>query len=246
MKGTGTVLVALVLASSAGAQVRWHESSYADIGGWRAVHSWCDTPERVLAVTAPGGSSTAVKLAQWMGGQLTVQNWQLGRPEPGAGQVYTPLTPAGQVPGPNPRFFIHSSNIENTADPRYRMTHINEYALPAGRFRCRYVPQATVLAATAKHTAIVWETGGTVTYASRNRDGTPGIQLTGGTHTQAAGRERYVWNNAGYRYVLEVGDTAQPGGSLSVLRGGRVLSREELLAYSISVPGKEPRGTAQE
>ncbi|MBB5364207.1 hypothetical protein [Deinococcus humi] len=239
------VLMMLALMGSAGAQTGWQETSYANVGGWVPVSAWCDTPGRVLAVTAPGGSGTAVKLAQWVGGQLTIQNWQLGRPDPGAGQVYTPLTPVGQTPGPSPRFFIHSSNIENTADPRYRMTHINEYVVPAGRFRCRYVPQATVLAATAKHTAIVWETGRTVTYASRNRDGTPGIQLTGGTHTGAAGRERYVWNNAGYRYVLEVGNSAQPGGSLSVLRSGRVLSREELLAYSISVPGKDASGTAQ-
>ena len=240
-------LLMMAVVGSAAAQTSWQETSYAKVGGWVPVSSWCDTPGRVLAVTAPGGSSNAVKLAQWVvGGQSTVQNWQLGRPNPGAGQVYTPLTPAGQVLGPNPRFFIHSSNIENTADPRYRMTHINEYVVPAGRFRCRYVPQATVLAATAKHTAIVWETGGTVTYASRNRDGTPGIQLTGGTHTGAAGRERYVWNNAGYRYVLEVCDSAQPGGSLSVFRGERVLSREELLAYSISVPGKEAQGSSSE
>jgi hypothetical protein len=238
----GTALVALVLASSAGAQVHWQESSYADIGGWQAVHSWCDTRGRVLAITLPDRSSNVVKLAQWVSGKLHVQPWQLGRPDPGAGQVYTPLIPAGQTPGPNPRFFIHSSNIENTLDPHYRMTHINEYVVPAGRFGCHYVPGATVLAATARHTAIVWEAAQKVTYASRNRDGTPGIQLTGGTHTRVAGRERYVWNNAGYRYVLEVGDAAQPGGSLSVLRGGRLLSREEVLAYSISVPAEEPRG----
>ncbi len=230
-----TLLLALVLAGSAQAQAQWQESSYANVGGWQPVQSWCDTPGRVLAVTAPANSGDAVKLAQWVGGKINIQNWQLGRPDPGAGQIYTPLTPAGQTPSQTPRYFIHSSNIENTTDPAYRMTHINEYVVPAGRFQCRYVPQATVLAATARHTVIVWESGGKVTYASRNRDGTPGLQLTGGTHTRTnGGRERYVWNNAGYQYVLEVGQSAGPGGSLSVLKGAKTLSREELLAYSIS------------
>lgn len=229
------VLLALTLLGSAAAQARWSESSYANIGGWQPAQSWCDTPGRVLAVTTPAAETGPVKLAQWVGGKLSVQNWQLGRPEPGAGQVYTPLIPAGQTQSENPEYFIHSSNIENTVDPQYRMTHINEYVVPAGRFGCRYVPGATVLAATAKHTVIVWESGGKVTYASRNRDGTPGIQLTGGTHTRVSGRERYVWNNAGYRYVLEVGQSGQPGGRLSVLKGTKLLSREELLAYSISV-----------
>ncbi|MDV6373613.1 hypothetical protein [Deinococcus arenicola] len=227
-----TLLLALAVAGSA--QAQWQESSYANIGGWQPVHSWCDTPGRVLAVTLPAGASGPVKLAQWVGGQRSVQNWQLGLPDPGAGQIYTPLTPAGQTPSQTPRYFIHSSNIENTTDPAYRMTHINEYVVSAGRFQCRYVPQATVLAATARHTVIVWESGGKVTYASRNRDGTPGIQLTGGTHTRVSGREHYVWNNAGYQYVLEVGQSAGPGGSLSVQKGGKTLSREELLAYSIS------------
>ncbi|CAM3347142.1 Secreted protein [Deinococcus saxicola] len=218
-----------------GQELQWQETSFANIGGWQAVQLWCDTPGRVLAVTSPAGSRGDVKLAQWVGGKTSIQDWQMGRPDPGAGQVYTPLTPAGQTPGKPPQYFIRSSNIENTIDPAYHMTRINEYVVPAGRFQCRYVPQATVLAATARHTVIVWESGGKVTYASRNRDGAPGIQLAGGTHTRTLGRERYVWDNAGYQYVLEVGQLAHPGGSLTVLKGGKTLSREELLAYSISV-----------
>ncbi|CAM3705194.1 hypothetical protein [Deinococcus frigens] len=241
-----TVLVALALAGGADAQAQWRESSYANIGGWQTVQSWCDTPRRMLALSFPKRAASLVTLVQWntepgMGGQLTARDWQLGLPDAGAGQIYTPLIPLGQAQDQArrrasnaSRDFIHSSNVENTDDPHYRMTHINAYVVPAGRFQCRYVPQATVLAATAKHSVIVWEAQGRVTYASRNRDGTPGIQLTGGAHT-ASGRERYVWTNAGYEYVLQLGQAAQPGGSLSVLRGRQVLSREELLAYSLSV-----------
>lgn len=231
-------LAFLLLAAPAGA-AGYQEDSLANFGSWQRAAFWCDTPERVLAVSAAAGSQGPVTLAQWEKGRRSLQAWQLGRPDPGAGQVYTPLIPAGQPQGHSLRYFIHSSNIENTADPQYRMTHVNEFVVPAGRFQCRYVPQATVLAATAKHTVIVWEARGRVTYASRNRDGTPGVQLAGGTHTRAAGRERYAWQANGYTYVLQVGNPRHadpPGGSLSVLRGGRVLSREELLAYSLSTP----------
>ncbi|GGL84315.1 hypothetical protein GCM10010840_22610 [Deinococcus aerolatus] len=231
------VLLTLTLTGGAQAQTHWQATSYADIGGWQRVQSWCDTPGRVLAVTLPDQSGNAVKLAQWVGGKINVQHWHLGRPDPGAGQIYTPLVPAGQRQGQPPDYFIHSSNIENTRDPHYRMTHINAYVVPAGRFQCRYVPQAAVLAATARHTVIVWEEGTKFTYASRNRDGTPGLRLTGGTHTRTdAGHEQYRWTIADLQYVLDIGRSARAGGSLSVLKGGRRLSREEILACTISVP----------
>lgn len=218
----------------------YKEFSFGNLGGFKALHSWCDTPGRVLAVSAPAQvdpvTPQPVTFAQWVSGAQTKLAYQLGPQDAGAGQLYTTLTPAGQAVSQTPTYFIHSSNIENTVDPSYRMTHINEYRVPAGTFRCRYVPQAAVLAATAKHSVVVWERAGQVTYSSTNRNGTPGVYLTGGTHTQAGGRERYTWARGEYEYVLEVGGAGRPGGVLLVRRGGVVQSRFPLLAYTISVP----------
>jgi hypothetical protein len=229
-------LALLGAASAAGYQ----ESSYANTGqgGWKPVAAWCDASARVLAVTAPSGQGTVqpTTLLQWTGGNLSAQAWQYGPSEGAAGSIYTALTPAGGKVGGSPNFYVHTSNVENVTDPAYRLTHVVEFKVPAGTFRCRYVPQAAVLAATAKHSVVVWEQGGKVTYASRNRDGTAGVQLTGGIHTRGAGGDGYRWQKGGYTYTLRLGGEATPGGSLSVSRGGRTLSTEALLAYSVSVP----------
>ncbi|MFC5848382.1 hypothetical protein [Deinococcus petrolearius] len=231
------MLAALALLGTAGA-AGYREFSYADVGGhWRPVAAWCDTPGRVLAITAPRGQGAVrpATLVQWTGGRLSARTWQYGPGEGAAGSSYVALTPAGQQVSDDPTYYVHTSNVENVQDPAYRLTRVVEFRVPAGTFRCRYVPQAAVLAATAKHSVVVWEQGGKVTYASRNRDGTAGVQLTGGTHTQGAGGDEYQWRRGGYTYALEVGRDGAAGGRLSVSRGGRLLSREALLAYSVSV-----------
>lgn len=233
--------LAALMLSSFGEAAGFQEFRFGNVNGWQALHSWCDTPARVLAATAPADddpmSTQPTTLAQWTGGTLNAQPYQLGPSDAGAGQLYTVLTPAGQPVSDTPKYFIHSSNIENVQDPAYRMTHINGYQVPAGHFTCRYVPQAAVLAATAKHTLIVWENSGNVTYASRNRNGTPGAYLTGGIHTlSAGGQEKYVWTQGAYTYTLLVGKPGHAGGSISVSRAGHVVNQYPLLAYSISVP----------
>ena len=234
----GSVLAGLLLAS-VGLAAGFQTVSVADVGGPRPVRFWCDTPGRVLALAVPTTVPGPSTLAQWAGGERTLTPVQVGRDDPGAGQVYTPLGIPGQPAPADPGYFVHSSNIENVNDPAYRMTHVNEFRVPAGTFTCRYVPQAAVLAATARHTVIVWESGGRVTYASRNRDGTPGVQLTGGTHTRAGGREVYRWTQRGYTYTVSVGNPLlgqAAGGVLQVSQGSEVLSTWPLLAYTLSAP----------
>ncbi|WP_295821794.1 hypothetical protein [uncultured Deinococcus sp.] len=234
----GTVLAGLLLASL-GMAAGFQTVSVADVDGARPVRFWCDTPGRVLALAVPTTAPGPGTLAQWAGGQRTLTPVQVGVDDPGAGQVYTPLGIPGQPAPADPGYFVHSSNIENAQDPAYRMTHVDGFRVPAGTFTCRYVPQAAVLAATAKHTVIVWDSGGRVTYASRNRDGTPGVQLTGGTHTRAGGREVYRWTQRGYTYSVSVGNPQLgqvPGGELRVSRGGAVLNTWLLQAYTLSTP----------
>lgn len=223
--GAALLLSFLPVASGAG----FTEASFAQVGAgaWQPVRFWCDTPGRVLALSGTG------TLTQWVGGARSQVPVTVGADDAGAGQVYTPLTFAGSS-APAPGFFVHSSNVQNVQDPAYRLTRVNEFRVPAGSFACRFVPQAAVVAATARRSVTVWESGGRVTYASRNRDGTPGVQLTGGTHAMGSGRDEYRWNRGGYGYVLVVGNARAPGGELRVERAGRVLSREPLLAYTVS------------
>ncbi|MGM9322212.1 hypothetical protein [Deinococcus aquaticus] len=235
MIGSRAVLMACAVLALAPAALAagFREKSFAQVSGgaWQPARFWCDTPGRVLALS--GGGTGPGTLTQWVGGVRSQVAVTVGADDAGAGQVYTPLTFAGSS-APAPGFFVHSSNVQNVQDPAYRMTHVNEFRVPAGSFACRFVPQAAVLAATARHSVTVWESDGRVTYASRNRDGTPGVQLTGGTHATGRERDEYRWNRGGYGYVLVVGTARAPGGELRVERAGRVLSREPLLAYTVS------------
>ena len=235
MIGSRAVLMACAVLALAPAALAagFREESFAQVNGgaWQSARFWCDTPGRVLALSGAGAGTGT--LTQWVGGARSQVAVTVGADDAGAGQVYTPLTVAGSS-APAPGFFVHSSNVENVQDPAYRLTHVNEFRVPAGSFDCRYVPQAAVVAATARHSVTVWESGGRVTYASRNRDGTPGVQLTGGTHVTGGERDEYRWNRGGYSYVLVVGAAQYPVGELRVERAGRVLSREPLLAYTVS------------
>lgn len=237
-----TGLLALTaLGAALSASARFVEQSSLRVGTTTTpLKAWCDAPQGVVALGdfQAGAASGVTSLTVWpktrgLGSAQAAQvRW--GPSDAGAGNVYWPLTVLdgarkGQAG------VLHTSNVENVQDPAYRLTRVVEFRVPAGTFRCRYVPQAAVLAATAKHSVVVWEQGGKVTYASRNRDGTAGVQLTGGTHTRAAGGDEYQWRRGGYTYALEVGRDGAAGGRLSVSRGGRLLSREALLAYSVSV-----------
>ncbi|GAA4004756.1 hypothetical protein GCM10022631_14750 [Deinococcus rubellus] len=226
-----SLLAAAPLASAQGYEMK----SYLNLNGPQPAAFWCDAPGRVLAVTQPvvqpaqmTNQPQPVRLVQWTGPSHTWQNYQLGPADPGAGQIYTALTPAGQQVSDSPQYFIHSSNIENVNDPGYRMTHINGFKVPAGTFGCRYKPNAAFIGATARHSITVWETGSKVTYSSSNRDGTAGTYLTGGSHIGS----EYRWNRNGYTYALKLDD---PGATLSVLRGDKLLSKETFQAYSVSV-----------
>ncbi|ABF43848.1 hypothetical protein Dgeo_2414 (plasmid) [Deinococcus geothermalis DSM 11300] len=244
----GLALSALALA----APQRYEMRSYVNTGGKvQPAFAWCDAPDRVIAVTQPRNADLSrpqpVKLRQVLKRPAPntdafdyVAEYRLGPSDAGAGQLYTAITfPDGT--GDNQRYFIHTSNIENVIDPAYRMTHVNEFRTPEGAFRCRYVPQAAFLGATAKRSVIVWDNGKTATYATRNFDGTPGVYVTSGRRIASAELTAYEFTTRdGYRYRVEIRPPTAGGmGSLSVFRGSLALQTEPFLAYSISEPVQE-------
>lgn len=174
----GLALSALALAAPQGYEMQ----SYVNIGGKvQSAFAWCDAPDRVIGVTQPARNDPTtpqpIKLRQVLKRPAPntdafddVAEYRLGPSDPGAGQVYTAIT----FPESGGRYFIHTSNVENVNDPAYRMTRVNEFRTPEGSFRCRYQAQAVFMGTTSKRTVIVWDNGKTVTYATRNFDGTPG------------------------------------------------------------------------
>lgn len=239
------VLTALALAGLAlAAPQRYEMKSYVNVGGKvQPALAWCDAPETVIALTTP--QSGQATLAVWDKGQsnLLPPNTfpaTVGDPDPGAGQTYLPLTwknGAATVKG-----LLHSSNVENVQDPAYRMTHINEFRLSDLQHRCRYQPQAAFMGATSKRTVIVWESGKTATYATRNFDGTPGVYVTGGRKIANEELTAYEFlTRDNYRYRVEIVAQDYGGtGSISVFKGRQQLLQEPLRAYSVSLPQRRP------
>lgn len=254
MERTTVLVLGLALCTLAlAAPQRYEMKSYVNVGGKvQPAFAWCDAPDRVIAVTQPRNADLSrpqpVKLRQVLKRPAPntdafdyVAEYRLGPSDAGAGQVYTAITfPDGT--GDNQRYFIHTSNIENVVDPAYRMTHVNEFRMPKGSFRCRYVPQAAFMGATNKRTVIVWESGRTATYATRNFDGTPGVYVTGGQKRQQAESTVYEFKTKdGYTYQVKVAPQKDRGNAeLSVLRQGQVIQTEPVLAYSISEPVERP------
>ncbi|WP_264778007.1 hypothetical protein [Deinococcus aetherius] len=241
----GLALSVLALA----APQRYEMRSYVNVGGKvQSAFAWCDAPDRVLAVTQPVRADPAtpqpVTLRRWLkrppreaDAAVLTATYLLGTPDPGAGNIYTPLTfPDGT--GGGGRFYIHTSNVESVNDPAYRMTRVGRFRTPEGNFPCRYVPQAAFLGATSKRTVIVWDNGRAATYATRNFDGTPGVYVTGGrkiTNEELTAYEFTTKN--GYRYRVELWTPQYGGaGSLLVSKGNQQLLDESFNAYSVSLP----------
>lgn len=229
------VLAALGLLGFVAAAPAYQMNSYALVNGKnQAVFAWCDAPNRVLAL-AKGNKTNLYHWAKHPSGlgSMSTSQVTVGAADPGAGQIYYPLKiTAGSRNGQSG--FLHTSNVENVQDPAYRMTHINEFKLGSDVYACRYVPQAAFLGSTNKRTVIVWDAGDTITYATRNFDGSAGVYVTDGKSSSgAAGLDYRFTTKDGYTYTLKASATTA---FLTVSKGGKVLSSEKFVAYSLSLP----------
>ncbi|MFC6618973.1 hypothetical protein [Deinococcus radiophilus] len=144
--------------------------------------AWCDSPAGLLALTDAEGQTPA-RLLRWSKqagrlGAVQLQPITLGQAEGAAGHVYRPFS--WTTAGSPQQGVVALSNIENAADPAYRMSRVGSFTLAGQRYECRYVPQAEFMGVTARRTVIIWHAGERVTYATRNHGGQPGVYVTGG------------------------------------------------------------------
>ena len=109
----------------------------ASFSGRQPLWAWCDSPDRVLALIQYGvpattyAQTTPAELHEWPKtaaglGKIQVSEVQIGVPDPGAGQIYTPLN-LTSGPRKGQSGYVHTSNIENTNDPAYRMRKTGEF-----------------------------------------------------------------------------------------------------------------------
>lgn len=206
------------LASAAGYQMT---SGLQGVGQTQPLLAWCDAPQSVYALTRSAGKGT---LYEWpKAGGERVQTVKMGEGDGAAGSVFYPFN-AGKLSG-----HVRMSNIENTLDPAYRMTHVGEFAFGGVAHRCRYVSDAAFMGVTGKRTVIIWHKENGATYATYNFNGKRGVKVAG----QKLGQGWAFTAPQGYRYrvVREAGLWR-----LDVWRGNRRLQSELFRAYSLSLP----------
>ncbi len=234
--------IAMSALAAASAAPAYQMRSYATAKGQtQPVFAWCDSPRRVLALTKVNSGQTP--LYHWAKsksglGSLSVSTVKAGKADPGAGQTdYALNVVNGSRNGQSG--FLHVSNIENVKDPAYRMTRINEFKLGGDLFRCRYVPNAAFMGATAKRTVIIWDAGDVISYATRNFDGSAGVYLTDGRRrTSVEGGLLYEFTSKdGFIYHVNVDEYGPgTGAKVGVSKGGSVRLSEPFNAYSVSQP----------
>ncbi|TVV73277.1 hypothetical protein [Sphingomonas solaris] len=177
------------------------------------------------------------------GASVTVRSYGLGRADPGAGQVYWSLTQGGRDAGN-----LHAFNPGAFGDPAaVRTPPFTSMALGDSRFQCRWRANTRLIAVAARRTLLVREdAAGRLIYESFDYAARPPIEqpdgvqrttrasqrVTGGREAGAGGATTFAFANAGYGYVITVPATGPA--SLAISRGGRVIQRETLLAYTLA------------
>ncbi len=185
-----------------------------------------------LTVTGYDKTSTTAPLSQ---------NLTLGAPDPGAGQVYWPLTgPAGVAAGN-----LHAFNPGALTSPADAFTPTFTSAkIGAAQTSCRWVARTRLMGFSARRTFLITQADDrTLTYQTfdfkdaatakpvdpdgAQRTSTPTLQIVGG-HESATG---FSFENNGYTYQVEAGPV---GATVTVLKGGQQVQQETLAAWTLA------------
>ena len=168
--------------------------------------------------------------------------YSLGAPDPGAGQVYWPLSDARGKEAGN----LHAFNPGAIGDPRAATTPtFTSIRVNRAQWNCRWLERTRLLAFSAKRVIEITSGAGGLEYrsfdyrdASRARkvetgsaqaSTTPSLDLKGGR--MAAGAMRFDSNG----YVFQVSASARDA-RIVVSKGGKTVLNEPLIGWTIGAP----------
>lgn len=210
----------------------------------------CDAlnaPE-VIVVGRPdaSGRSVLVTYRKNAADAFSFAAYTVGAADPGAGNVYYPLTPrAGAAPAGSGPLYLRALNPGVLADPARARTPVwTEVKAGAVARSCRWEPDTVLQGFGTRRSVLVTATPrGGFTYRSydfplgkpaRNAS-TPSLTITGGRREETATTWRFVFGNAGYTYTVEVARPGgPPGATLTVRRGDRPVLNEVLKGYTLA------------
>ncbi|MFC4454366.1 hypothetical protein [Deinococcus sonorensis] len=244
------LLMAALLGAASAASVQLNLPGRQD-RAWLLCDS-LSTPE-VLVVGQPdaGGRAEITTLSKAQPGRYSYAAWRVGRPDPGAGNVYYSLTPRdGSAASSTSPDNIRLINPGVAANPQLYSASgvpvLSSITLQGQTRRCRLAPGLRVLAVTERRSVMITQDAqGRFRYQSFDnaafrpgdvqttlgdslaQSSTPSLSIVGGTRLISPAGERYTFTHQGYTYTLSLQSS---GGSLSVQRGSTPLQSEPLRA----------------
>jgi hypothetical protein len=236
MKSAGVGLGLLVL--SALAQSETDARTYLTLGGQtQPVWFICDGLETpTVAVVGKPTAANQVRITRFSKAnpaQYSSQVYTLGRPDPGAGQVYYRLSLGGKEVG-----FVHATNPGMLEHPDLVYTQpITSLKVLSGETGCRWSPGTRFFGFSPRRSVLVsQDSSGVLTYQSfdfpRSKAGQselPSLEIKGGK-SLAGG---FSFANKGYIYtVRKAGNQAR----VTVRRGGKLLLSEPFIAFTVAGP----------
>lgn len=220
----------------------------------------CDALEspNVVAVTLPDASRkvqifTYTKKATGTG-EYSFLSYALGVADPGAGNIYYPLTPRDGQPIPrDAAYALRQVSTGVLEDPSLALTP----AWTSVRTRevsssCRFETNTRLMGFSSKRSYLVTETPqgelryqtfdfSSVASAQKvegvgvNRSSTPSLTLEGGSKQVTPKEQIFRFENKGYTYTVSAARLGQPAGArVTVTRNGKVLVNEVLTGYVYS------------
>ena len=209
-------------------------------------------PQQVWFICAPldGADQTVVGLplkgqrlwiVQPLSGEPS-EVYRLGAPDPGAGQIYWPLSePGGKEVGN-----LHAFNPGALGDPKAATTPtLTSIRINGAQWNCRWLERTRLLGFSSKRVVEITSGPGGLEYrtfdyrdtgkakkvetGSAQQSTTPSLDLKGGR--LAAGRMRFESN--GYVFLVSA---SSADARIVVMHAGRSILNEPLVAWTIGTP----------
>lgn len=218
-------------------------------GRYPAAWLLCDGVDRpeIIVVGLPGADHRVATFSlDKATGAHRSQSLKVGDPDPGAGNVYWPLTRAdGSDAG-----YLRAFNPGALDDPKAATTAtFTSIKLGEDITSCRWRPNVRLLAAGARRSYQIATEGGQLVYRTFDYAGAtaakpieggagmtsaPSLEVRGGQETPTAIGRLFVFENLGYRYAVEIGDAPDPHGAITVTHDGRQVAAEPFEAYTFA------------
>lgn len=215
--------------------------------GWFVCDSISGPYAAFAGMQGPGGASV-ITLLDRRSGTFDTKTYQVGRGDPGAGQVHWALSLGGKEIGD-----VHGVNPGMVDDDGATVPAITGLTLGDTSLECRFVSHTRFIGVDSRRSVLVTETPQGLVYETFDfktrgpathpdgvqRSNKPTLHLTGGSEV-VGDRGGFRFANKDYVYFVQRPKGAEAA-SLVVTRGGRLVQTEKLVGFTAAPPiGRAP------